>query len=158
MLVLFQRQGINESTLFCPHWRDSATTRAQNSPSRPAVRSSISIWIPWKTVGPLQPQGAPRTRFAPEDERLADTALLNDAYRTLEDPLRREYLLKLKGARVRRQRQQKPRRRRKTAPSRARPICSKVLELDVQLKRCAWPEDGRTDAGETDPQLLADLQ
>ncbi|MGA3131577.1 MAG: Fe-S protein assembly co-chaperone HscB [Terracidiphilus sp.] len=39
---------------------------------------------------------------ASENEKqwsLADTALLNDAYRTLKDPLRRtEYLLKLKGA------------------------------------------------------------
>ena len=41
---------------------------------------------------------------ASDDEKewsLADTALLNDAYRTLRDPIRRtEYLLKLHGAEI----------------------------------------------------------
>ena len=45
-------------------------------------------------------------RFARADENekqwsLADTALLNDAYRTLKDPIHRtEYLLKLEGAEI----------------------------------------------------------
>ena len=52
-----------------------------------------------------QPQAASRPLCPRRRERaewsLADTALLNDAYRTLKDPLRRtEYLLKLQGAEI----------------------------------------------------------
>ena len=66
-------------------------------------------------------------RFARADENerqwsLADTALLNDAYRTLKDPLRRtEYLLKLEGAEIGGRREKQ---RRKERP-RVLPICWK---------------------------------
>ena len=47
----------------------------------------------------LHPDRFARASESEKEWSLADTALLNDAYRTLKDPLRRtEYMLKLQGA------------------------------------------------------------
>jgi molecular chaperone HscB len=49
----------------------------------------------------LHPDRFARASENEKEWSLADTALLNDAYRTLKDPLRRtEYLLKLEGAEI----------------------------------------------------------
>ena len=57
---------------------------------------------------------------------LADTALLNDAYRTLEDPIRRtEYLLKLQGAEIGEEHSGKDRPKNEMGTRAFRPTCSK---------------------------------
>ena len=71
---------------------------------------------------------------------LADTALLNDAYRTLKDPLRRtEYLLKLRGAQIGDESAAPARRggadgEERKDPSRApADLLEEVFELNMQL-------------------------
>jgi molecular chaperone HscB len=96
---------------------------------------------------------------AGENERqwsLADTALLNDAYRTLKDPLQRtEYLLKLSGAEI----GEEHAGRNRTEHSQADPsrvpadLLEEVFELNMQLEEMRMARK----MGETDPQLQADL-
>ncbi len=91
---------------------------------------------------------------ASENERewsLADTALLNDAYRTLKDPLRRtEYLLKLHGAEIGEEHAGKDRR----DPSRVPPdLLEEVFDLNMQLEEMRSARQ----AGETDQELEKNL-
>ena len=97
----------NESTLFCPH-----CSKIQPPPGGDYFsvfglsRGSTSIWLRWKRNFIASAADCIPDRFAraAENEKewsLADTALLNDAYRTLKDPITRtEYLLKLHGAEI----------------------------------------------------------
>ena len=63
---------------------------------------------------------------------LADTALLNDAYRTLKDPLRRtEYLLKLNGAEIGEEHSGKDRRDPSRVPA---DLLEEVFDLNMQLE------------------------
>jgi molecular chaperone HscB len=95
---------------------------------------------------------------AGENERewsLADTALLNDAYRTLKDSLRRtEYLLKLHGAEIGEEHAGKDRAQNGTGPSRVPPdLLEEVFDLNMQLEEMRM---GRK-MGETDPEVEASL-
>jgi molecular chaperone HscB len=95
----------NESTLFCP---DCSKIQPPSSGDYFSVfglapRLSIDLSALEQEFHRLSRRLHPdRFARASENEKewsLADTALLNDAYRTLKDPLRRtEYLLKLQGA------------------------------------------------------------
>ncbi len=94
----------NESTLFCPH-----CSKIQPPPGGDffsvfglTPRLNLDLVALEREFHRLSRRLHPdRFARASEDEQqwsLADTALLNDAYRTLKDPLRRtEYLLKLRG-------------------------------------------------------------
>jgi molecular chaperone HscB len=91
---------------------------------------------------------------AGENERewsLADTALLNDAYRTLKDPLQRtQYLLKLHGAEIGEEHAGKDRR----DPSRVPPdLLEEVFDLNMQLEEMRMGSK----MGETDPEVEASL-
>jgi molecular chaperone HscB len=95
---------------------------------------------------------------AGENERqwsLADTALLNDAYRTLKDPLRRtEYLLKLEGAEIGEEHAAKDRKG-QADPSRVpADLLEEVFELNMQLEEMRVARK----MGETDQTLQADLE
>jgi molecular chaperone HscB len=95
---------------------------------------------------------------ASEQERewsLADTALLNDAYRTLKDPLfRTEYLLKLEGAQIGEEYAGKNRADGGKDPSRApADLLEEVFELNMQLEEMRAAKK----MGETDSQLQGDL-
>jgi molecular chaperone HscB len=95
---------------------------------------------------------------AGENERqwsLADTALLNDAYRTLKDPLHRtEYLLKLEGAEIGEEHAGKDRKG-QTDPSRVpADLLEEVFELNMQLEEMRMARK----IGETDEGLQADLE
>ncbi len=97
----------NESTLFCPH-----CSKIQPPPG--ADYFSVFGLVPkldldlgmlehefHKLSRKLHPDHFARASSNEKDWSLADTALLNDAYRTLRDPIRRtEYLLKLHGAEI----------------------------------------------------------
>jgi molecular chaperone HscB len=86
---------------------------------------------------------------------LADTALLNDAYRTLKDPLlRTEYLLKIEGAEIGEEHAGKNRDG-DSDPSRVPPdLLDEVFELNMQLEEMRMAHK----MGEADPQLQADLE
>jgi molecular chaperone HscB len=80
---------------------------------------------------------------------LADTALLNDAYRTLKDPIRRtEYLLKLLGAEVTSENKEE-----KVARVPA-DLLEEVFELNMQLEEMRAARA----TGEADPALEASLE
>ena len=90
---------------------------------------------------------------------LADTALLNDAYRTLKDPLHRtEYLLKLEGAEIGEEhagREPGEARKGQKDPSRVpADLLEEVFELNMQLEEMRM---ARKMGGE-DPSLHADLE
>ena len=100
-------------------------------------------------------------RFARASERerewsLADTALLNDAYRTLKDPLfRTEYLLKLEGAEIGEQHAGKNRKGDGNDVSRVpADLLEEVFELNMQLEEMRAAKK----MGETDQQLQSDLE
>jgi molecular chaperone HscB len=90
-----------------------------------------------------------------ENERqwsLADTALLNDAYRTLKDPLHRtEYLLKLQGAEIGEEHSGKDRKDPSRVPA---DLLEEVFELNMQLEEMRMARK----TGETDPALQASLE
>jgi molecular chaperone HscB len=95
-------------------------------------------------------------RFARASEQekewsLADTALLNDAYRTLKEPLRRTgYLLKLEGAEIGEEFAGKD----KANPSRVpADLLEEVFELNMQLDEMRMARK----MGEEDPALHASL-
>jgi molecular chaperone HscB len=94
---------------------------------------------------------------ATESERqfsLADTALLNDAYRTLKDPLSRtEYLLKLEGAEIGEEHAGKDRKNEKDPSRVPADLLEEVFELNMQLEEMRMARK----MGEEDPQLQADL-
>jgi molecular chaperone HscB len=93
-----------------------------------------------------------------ENERqwsLADTALLNDAYRTLKEPLRRtEYLLKLQGAEIGEEHSGKDKDGRKDPSRVPADLLEEVFELNMQLEEMRMARN----AGETDPDLQASLE
>ncbi|HEY1767096.1 MAG TPA: Fe-S protein assembly co-chaperone HscB [Terracidiphilus sp.] len=95
---------------------------------------------------------------AGENERawsLADTALLNDAYRTLKDPLRRtEYLLRLRGAEIGEEHSGQDRGQSGMGPSRApADLLEEVFDLNMQLEEMRMSKK----MGETDPEVEASL-
>jgi molecular chaperone HscB len=100
----------------------------------------------------LHPDRYARASKSEQEWSLADTALLNDAYRTLKDPLRRtEYLLKLHGAEIGEEHSGKDRR----DPSRVPPdLLEEVFDLNMQLEEMR----GARQAGETDQELEKDLR
>ena len=91
---------------------------------------------------------------ASENEKawsLADTALLNDAYRTLRDPIRRtEYLLKLHGAEIGEEHAGKDRRDPSRVPA---DLLEEVFDLNMQLEEMRATKK----MGEDDPALTASL-
>lgn len=99
----------------------------------------------------LHPDRFARATESEREWSLAGTALLNDAYRTLKDPLRRtEYLLKLHGAEIGEEHSGKDRR----DPSRVPPdLLEEVFDLNMQLEEMRM---GRK-MGETDPEVEASL-
>ncbi len=94
---------------------------------------------------------------AGENERqwsLADTALLNDAYRTLKDPLHRtEYLLKLRGAEIGEEHSGKNREGGKDPSRVPADLLEEVFELNMQLEEMRMARK----MGEEDPALQRDL-
>jgi len=99
----------------------------------------------------LHPDRFARASESEREWSLADTALLNDAYRTLKDPLRRtEYLLKLHGAEIGEEHAGKGR----TDPSRVPPdLLEEVFDLNMQLEEMRMGKK----MGQTDPEVEANL-
>ena len=86
---------------------------------------------------------------------LADTALLNDAYRTLKEPLNRtEYLLKLEGAEIGEEHAGKDRKDQKDPSRVPTDLLEEVFELNMQLEEMRMARK----LGESDPDLQASLE
>ena len=98
----------------------------------------------------LHPDRFARAQENEKQWSLADTALLNDAYRTLKDPLRRtEYLLKLDGAEIGEEHAGKDRKG-ANGPSRVpADLLEEVFELNMQLEEMRMARK----MGENDPEL-----
>jgi molecular chaperone HscB len=147
----------DESTLFCPHCSKIQPPPGGNYFSVFGIEPRLNLDLAaleqefHRLSRKLHPD---RFARAGENERewsLADTALLNDAYRTLKDPVRRtEYLLKLQGAEIGEEHSGKDRR----DPSRVPPdLLEEVFDLNMQLEEM---RTGRK-MGEIDEQLEKDL-
>jgi len=99
----------------------------------------------------LHPDRFARASEQEKEWSLADTALLNDAYRTLRDPIRRtEYLLKLRGAEIGEEHAGKDRK----DPSRVPPdLLEEAFDLNMQLEEMRMSKK----MGDTDPELQSSL-
>ena len=97
----------NDFTLFCPHCSKIQPPPGGDYFAVFNLEPRLNLDLPGlekefhRLSRKLHPDRFARSGENEKQWSLADTALLNDAYRTLKDPLRRtEYLLKLRGAEI----------------------------------------------------------
>ena len=99
----------------------------------------------------LHPDRFARATTQEQQWSLANTALLNDAYRTLRDPLQRtEYLLKLSGLKIGEENSGKSKDATRQPPA---DLLEEVFELNMQLEEMRMNQK----MGEDDPALQSDL-
>jgi molecular chaperone HscB len=148
----------NESTLFCPH-----CSKIQPPPGGDYF--SVFSLVPkldldlgmlehqfHKLSRKLHPDRFARASASEKDWSLADTALLNDAYRTLRDPIRRtEYLLKLHGAEIGEEHAGKDRKDPSRVPA---DLLEEAFELNMQLEEMRMSKK----MGDSDPELQSSLE
>jgi molecular chaperone HscB len=152
----------NESTLFCPH-----CSKIQPPPGADffsvfglAPRLNLDLASLENEFHRLSRRLHPdRFARAAENEKewsLADTSLLNDAYRTLRDPITRtEYLLKLHGAEIGEEHSGKNRREGEMGASRVpADLLEEVFDLNMQLEEMRMAHKM---GEEEDPALRKDL-
>jgi molecular chaperone HscB len=100
----------------------------------------------------LHPDRFARATASEQQWSLANTALLNDAYRTLRDPIQRtEYLLKLEGFEIGEESIQKDKRAERRQPP--ADLLEEVFDLNMQLEEMRMNRK----MGEDDPALQKDL-
>ena len=129
----------NESTLFCPHCSKIQPPRQGDYFSVFGLEPQLNIDLAaleqefHRLSRKLHPDRFARASRSESEWSLADTALLNDAYRTLKDPIRRtEYLLKLHGAEIG---EEHRRQGRGEDPSRApADLLEEVFDLNMQIE------------------------
>ena len=155
--------GHNDSTLFCPH-----CSKIQPPPGGDFFqgfglerRFDIDLSALEHEFHRLSRKVHPdHFARAGENERqwsLADTALLNDAYRTLKDSLHRtEYLLKLEGAEIGEEFAGKDRKDQKDLSRVPADLLEEVFDLNMQLEemrmaRKTGEEDPENHPGDKDP-------
>ena len=148
----------NDSTLFCPHCSKIQPPPCGDYFSVFGMEPRLNLDLAelehefHRLSRKVHPD---RFARAGENERqwsLADTALLNDAYRTLKDPLHRtEYLLKLQGAEIGEEHSGKDRKDPSRVPA---DLLEEVFELNMQLEEMRAARK----MGETDPDLQASLE
>jgi len=148
----------NESTLFCPH-----CSKIQPPPGGDYF--SVFSLVPkldldlgmlehqfHKLSRKLHPDRFARASANEKDWSLADTALLNDAYRTLRDPIRRtEYLLKLRGAEIGEEHAGKDRKDPSRVPA---DLLEEAFDLNMQLEEMRMSKK----MGDADPELQTGLE
>jgi len=151
----------NASTLFCPHCSKIQPAVAADYFSAFGLEPKLNIELPaletefHRLSRKLHPDRFARATDHEKEWSLADTALLNDGYRTLKDPLRRtEYLLKLQGAEIGEEHAGKDRAKNENGPSRVpADLLEEVFELNLQLEEMRQSRK----MGEEDPALEASL-
>ena len=146
----------NPSTLFCPHCSKIQPPAAGDYFTVFGLEPRLQIDLAalelefHRLSRKLHPDRFARATDSEKEWSLADTALLNDAYRTLKDPLRRtEYLLKLNGAEIGEEHSGKGRSSSsENGPSRApADLLEEVFELNMQLEEMRMARK----MGEEDP-------
>ena len=148
----------NDLTLFCPHCSKIQPAAAGDYFQVFGLDRGFQVDLDalerefHRLSRKLHPDRFARATEQEREWSLADTALLNDAYRTLKDPLHRtEYLLKLEGAEIGEEHSGKDRKDPSRAPA---DLLEEVFELNMQLEEMRMAHK----MGEEDPQLQADLQ
>ncbi len=132
----------NESTLFCPHCSKIQPPAVGDYFSVFSLEPRLNLHLTaleqefHRLSRKLHPDRFARASESEKEWSLADTALLNDAYRTLKDPIRRtEYLLKLHGAEIGEEHAGKDRQKSEMGPSRApADLLEEVFDLNMQLE------------------------
>ncbi|MGA3373665.1 MAG: Fe-S protein assembly co-chaperone HscB [Terracidiphilus sp.] len=150
--------GHNDSTLFCPHCSKIQPPPGGDYFSVFGLEPKLNLDLTalehefHRLSRRLHPDRFARAEENEKQWSLADTALLNDAYRTLKDPLRRtEYLLKLKGAEIGEEHSGKDRRDPSRVPA---DLLEEVFELNMQLEEMR----AASEADEKDRELQASLE
>jgi molecular chaperone HscB len=161
----------NESTLFCPHCSKIQPPTVGDYFSVFSLEPRLNIDLAaleqefHRLSRKLHPDRFARATESEKGWSLADTALLNDAYRTLKEPLRRtEYLMKRTGAEIGEEHSGKDRTGAPTDgsssvgwrrdPSRVPPdLLEEAFELNMQLEEMRMARA----AGEIDPELEKNL-
>jgi molecular chaperone HscB len=148
----------NESTLFCPHCSKIQPPPGGDYFSVFGLEQKLNLDLAalehefHRLSRKVHPDRFARGNDNERQWSLADTALLNDAYRTLKDPLRRtEYLLKLEGAEIGEEHSGKDRKDPSRAPA---DLLEEVFDLNMQLEEMRMARK----MGETDPDLQASLE
>ena len=147
----------NDSTLFCPHCSKIQPPPGGDYFSVFGLKPRLNIDLAalenefHRLSRKLHPDRFARAAQNEKEWSLADTALLNDAYRTLKDPLRRtEYLLKLQGAEIGEEHSGKDRQDPSRVPA---DLLEEVFELNMQLEEMRMARK----TGEEDPALAHSL-
>ena len=151
----------NDSTLFCPHCSKIQPPQVGDYFSVFSLEPRLNLDLPalehefHRLSRKLHPDRFARASDNEKEWSLADTALLNDAYRTLKEPIRRtEYLLKLHGAEIGEEHAGKNRTESELGPSRApADLLEEVFDLNMQLEEMRMARAG----GEDDPALKQSL-
>ena len=127
-----------ESTLFCPHCSKIQPPPGGDYFSVFSLKPRLNLDVAelehefHRLSRRLHPDRFARAEENEREWSLADTALLNDAYRTLKDPIRRtEYLLKLEGAEIGEEHSGKDRKDPSRVPA---DLLEEVFELNMQLE------------------------
>jgi molecular chaperone HscB len=150
----------NDLTLFCPHCSKIQPAAVGDYFQVFGLQRGFQIDLDalerefHRLSRKLHPDRFARATPQEREWSLADTALLNDAYRTLKDPLHRtEYLLKLEGAEIGEEHAGKDRKS-LADPSRVpADLLEEVFELNMQLEEMRMARK----MGEDDPALQASL-
>ncbi|MDR3727664.1 MAG: Fe-S protein assembly co-chaperone HscB [Terracidiphilus sp.] len=154
--------GHVESTLFCPHCSKIQPPTGSDFFHVLGLDHKFNIDLAalenefHRLSRKLHPDRYARAGEIEQQWSLADTALLNDAYRTLKDPISRtEYLLKLEGAEIGEEFSGQDRATNGKNPSRVpADLLEEVFELNMQLEEMRMARK----TGEDDPALEASLK
>jgi molecular chaperone HscB len=148
----------NESTLFCPHCSKIQPAAAGDYFSVFSLVPRLNLDLGMlehqfhKLSRKLHPDRFARASANEKEWSLADTALLNDAYRTLRDPIRRtEYLLKLQGAEIGEEHAGKDRKDPSRVPA---DLLEEAFDLNMQLEEMRMSKK----MGDSDPDLQSSLE
>jgi molecular chaperone HscB len=148
----------NESTLFCPYCSKIQPPPGGDYFSVFGLEKRLNLDLAalehefHRLSRKVHPDHFARALDNERQWSLADTALLNDAYRTLKDPLHRtEYLLKIEGAEIGEEFSGKDRKDPSRVPA---DLLEEVFELNMQLEEMRMARK----MGETDPELQAGLE
>jgi molecular chaperone HscB len=150
----------NELTLFCPHCSKIQPPQEGNYFAVFGLEPRLNIDLEklenefHRLSRRLHPDRFARASDNEKEWSLADTALLNDAYRTLKDPIRRtEYLLKLHGAEIGEEHAGKNRPHEMGASRAPADLLEEVFDLNMQLEEMRMAKA----SGEEDPTLKQSL-
>ena len=150
----------NDLTLFCPHCSKIQPPLVGDYFTVFSLKPHLNLDLTaleqefHRLSRKLHPDRFARATESEKEWSLADTALLNDAYRTLKDPIRRtEYLLKLHGAEIGEEHAGKDRTNMQDPSRVPADLLEEVFDLNMQLEEMRM---GRK-MGEVDPDLQSSL-